>query len=259
MAVATQKRYVLYPLQQHKMWDLYKRAEARFWTAEDYSCQINATETRTGRYEMCTFLARVLTHNAKTAIDRLAVDLPYLEAKTFLTYQSMMRNIHCEIFGGLLETYIPTTSAANIIARDALLNAHELRLSNRKKEDWLQRTAISHPDIRTRLVAVACFETLIFSSCANAILKRKPEMLPKNLQHAMAHIHQDKQTTLDFLLLLYSHYADDTKEDTAANTIQQAVDLEVETIAGTVSYRYVYDILTHRQFRAGRRLEDDSH
>jgi hypothetical protein len=73
------------------MWNMYKKAEEQFWTAEEFEENNPTHTTESNSEDYRTVFARLLIYDTKSALDRLACEIPLLEGKTFLNYQSMMQ------------------------------------------------------------------------------------------------------------------------------------------------------------------------
>ncbi|KAJ6507242.1 ribonucleotide reductase [Mycena vitilis] len=209
------------------MWTLYKIAESQFWTAEDHALDIPSTDGPSTNEELCEMLAGLLTLNSRSTLDDLAIAVPYLEAKVFLNYQAAMRNIHSETYMMILNVYIPV---ANTKKRNTLLNAAEK--SNKKNREWIQATVTGQPDIRTKLVGVACCESLMLRSFTQRITNEGSCAIPENVASALKFIERDKKSTLEFVLLLYRHCSISPPLQGVSTVINQAVALELETLNG---------------------------
>jgi ribonucleoside-diphosphate reductase subunit M2 len=103
---------ILTSLQQ--IWQMYKKAEASFWTAEeidlskdlhDWNNKLNDDE----RY----FISHVLAFFAasdgivnENLLERFSGEVQIPEARCFYGFQIMMENIHSETYSLLIDTYI---------------------------------------------------------------------------------------------------------------------------------------------------------
>lgn len=108
------KRFVLFPIKYHEVWQMYKKAEASFWTAEeiDLSKDINDWNNRMTDNERF-FISRVLAFFAasdgivnENLVENFSSEVQIPEAKCFYGFQIMMENIHSETYSLLIDSYI---------------------------------------------------------------------------------------------------------------------------------------------------------
>jgi ribonucleotide reductase beta subunit family protein with ferritin-like domain len=99
------------PLQ---VWQMYKKAEASFWTAEeiDLSKDLHDWNKRLNDDERF-FISHVLAFFAasdgivnENLVERFSSEVQIPEARCFYGFQIMMENIHSETYSLLIDTYI---------------------------------------------------------------------------------------------------------------------------------------------------------
>lgn len=112
-------RYVLKVLLKtnalsYQIWQMYKKAEASFWTAEeiDLSKDIHDWNNRLNDDERF-FISHVLAFFAasdgivnENLLERFSNEVQVPEARCFYGFQIMMENIHSETYSLLIDTYI---------------------------------------------------------------------------------------------------------------------------------------------------------
>lgn len=107
-------RFVLFPIQYHAVWQMYKKAEASFWTVEevDLSKDLPDWENKLNDDERF-FISRVLAFFAasdgivnENLVERFSQDVQIPEARCFYGFQIMIENIHSEMYSLLIDTYI---------------------------------------------------------------------------------------------------------------------------------------------------------
>ena len=95
-------RFVLFPIKHPEIWEMYKQAEASFWTAEEINLEpdlkdwelLTADERHFVSHVLAFFSASDGIVNENLAVNFLReVQLP--EARCFYGFQVMMENIHC--------------------------------------------------------------------------------------------------------------------------------------------------------------------
>ncbi|KAI7973385.1 hypothetical protein EIK77_008294 [Talaromyces pinophilus] len=107
-------RFVLFPIKYHEIWQMYKKAEASFWTAEeiDLSKDLHDWNNRLNDDERY-FISHVLAFFAasdgivnENLVERFSGEVQIPEARCFYGFQIMMENIHSETYSLLIDTYI---------------------------------------------------------------------------------------------------------------------------------------------------------
>src|SRR5688572_19270517 len=170
-------RFVLFPIKHKKIWDMYKQAEASFWTAEeidlsqdllDWENKLNDDEKYFIKNVLAFFAASDGIVNENLAVNFIQ-QVQYPEARCFYGYQIMIENIHSETYSLLIDTYIK-----NPQEKDALFHAIDTVPSVKKKADWALRW-IEKGEFQERLIAFAAVEGIFFSGsfCSIFWLKKR--------------------------------------------------------------------------------------
>lgn len=96
-----------------QVWQMYKKAEASFWTAEevDLSKDLNDWESLNDdeRYFVSHILAFFAASDGivnENLVERFSQEVQIPEARCFYGFQIMIENIHAEMYGLLIDTYI---------------------------------------------------------------------------------------------------------------------------------------------------------
>ena len=106
-------RFVILPINYPKVWEMYKKHEASFWTAEEIDLSgdlqhwaaLNDGERHFISHILAFFAASDGIVNENLAVNFMSeVQLP--EARCFYGFQIMMENIHSETYALLIDTYI---------------------------------------------------------------------------------------------------------------------------------------------------------
>ncbi|HNP49533.1 MAG TPA: ribonucleotide-diphosphate reductase subunit beta, partial [Bacteroidia bacterium] len=104
-------RFVLFPIKYPKIWEMYKKAEQSFWTAEEIDLhadlkdweRLNDGERHFIKHVLAFFAASDGIVNENLAVNFMKeVQLP--EARCFYGFQIMMENIHSEMYSLLIDT-----------------------------------------------------------------------------------------------------------------------------------------------------------
>ncbi|KAG6875604.1 Ribonucleotide-diphosphate reductase (RNR), small subunit [Termitomyces sp. T159_Od127] len=110
----SRRRFVLFPIQYPEIWQMYKKAEASFWTAEemdlskdlyDWHERLNDNERHFISHVLAFFAASDGTVN-ENLVKRSSNEVQAARACCFYGFQNMMENIHSETYSLLIDTYI---------------------------------------------------------------------------------------------------------------------------------------------------------
>ncbi len=199
-------RFVLFPVQYRKIWDMYKKHEASFWTAEEMDLSQDANEWK----EISPALRHILSHvlawfvggdgiiNENIAV-RLFQDVQNAEARCFYGFQLAMENIHSEAYSLLLDTYI-----TDKVEKLTMLQAIETIPAVQKKAAWGLSWCKGKGSFAERLAAAAFMEGVAFSaSFAIIFFVKKIGKLP-GLCFSNELISRDEGLHCNFGVLLYS-------------------------------------------------------
>jgi ribonucleoside-diphosphate reductase beta chain len=152
-------RFVLFPITHLDIWQMYKKAEASFWTAEeidlssdllDWDRKLNDEERYFIKHVLAFFAASDGIVNENLAVNFMK-EVQYPEARCFYGFQIMIENIHSETYSLLIDTYIKDP-----LEKHQLFHAIETVPCVAKKAEWALRW-ISQGSFSERLVAFAAF------------------------------------------------------------------------------------------------------
>ncbi|THU96006.1 beta subunit of ribonucleotide reductase [Dendrothele bispora CBS 962.96] len=228
----TKRRFVLFPIQYPEIWQMYKKAEASFWTAEemDLSKDLHDWNNRMNDNER-HFISHVLAFFAasdgivnENLVERFSNEVQAAEARCFYGFQIMMENIHSETYSLLIDTYIKDPAQ-----RDYLFDAVETIPCIKRKADWaLTWIADQRSTFAERLVAFAAVEGIFFSGSFAAIFWMKKRGLMPGLTFSNELISRDEGMHTDFACLLFSHLKRRPHPEVVKKIITDAVQIEQE-------------------------------
>ncbi|KAK7439026.1 Ribonucleotide-diphosphate reductase (RNR), small subunit [Stygiomarasmius scandens] len=228
----TKRRFVLFPIQYPEIWQMYKKAEASFWTAEemDLSKDLHDWNNRMNDNER-HFISHVLAFFAasdgivnENLVERFSNEVQAAEARCFYGFQIMMENIHSETYSLLIDTYIKDPAQ-----RDYLFDAVETIPCIKRKADWaLTWIADQRSTFAERLVAFAAVEGIFFSGSFAAIFWMKKRGLMPGLTFSNELISRDEGMHTDFACLLFSHLKRRPHPEVVKRIITDAVQIEQE-------------------------------
>lgn len=224
-------RFVLLPIKYPDMWEMYKKHEASFWTAEEIDLSqdqkdwdsLNKNEKHFISHVLAFFAASDGIVNENLATNFMQeVQVP--EARCFYGFQIMMENIHSETYALLIDTYIKDKKE-----KDHLLHAIETVDCVKKKADWALRW-ITGGSFAERLVAFAAVEGIFFSGSFCSIYWLKKRGLMPGLSFSNELISRDEGLHCEFACLLYKHIKNKMSVEQVHEIITDAVKIEKEFI-----------------------------
>ncbi|KAF2156621.1 hypothetical protein K461DRAFT_234276 [Myriangium duriaei CBS 260.36] len=225
-------RFVLFPIKYHEIWQMYKKAEASFWTAEeidlskdlhDWNKRLNDDERYFVSHVLAFFAASDGIVN-ENLVERFSSEVQIPEARCFYGFQIMMENIHSETYSLLIDTYISEPRQ-----RTYLFNAIDNIPCIRKKADWaLKWISDKNSTFGCRLIAFAAVEGIFFSGSFAAVFWLKKRGLMPGLTFSNELISRDEGMHTDFACLLFSHLKNKTDPKLVEAIITEAVSIEQE-------------------------------
>ena len=235
-------RFVLFPIKHKDIWEMYKKAEASFWTAEeidlasdqtDWNNKLNDNERHFIKHVLAFFAASDGIVNENLAVNFLnEVQSP--EARCFYGFQIMMENIHSETYSLLIDTYIKDP-----IERDKLLHAIDTVPCVGKKAVWALKW-ISNGSFAERLIAFAAVEGIFFSGSFCSIFWLKKRGLMPGLSFSNELISRDEGLHCDFACMLYTqHIKNKLPVEKVTDIIVNAVTIEKEFVSDAIPVKLI--------------------
>lgn len=224
-------RFVILPINYPKVWEMYKKHEASFWTAEEIDlsgdlqhwANMNDGERHFISHVLAFFAASDGIVNENLAVNFMSeVQLP--EARCFYGFQIMMENIHSETYALLIDTYIK-----DAVEKDRLFHAIETVPAVKRKAEWALRW-IENGNFAERLVAFAAVEGIFFSGSFCSIFWLKKRGLMPGLTFSNELISRDEGLHCEFACLLYSMLSNKLSQEQVYGIIGNAVEIEKEFI-----------------------------
>ncbi|TDB63428.1 ribonucleoside-diphosphate reductase small subunit [Arundinibacter roseus] len=225
-------RFVLFPIKHQDIWQMYKRHEASFWTAEEIDLSqdqkdwvnLSDSERHFISHVLAFFAASDGIVNENLAINFLS-EVQYAEAKCFYGFQIAMENIHSETYSLLIDTYIKDP-----VEKDHLLRAIDTVPCVQKKAEWALKW-INSPNFTERIIAFAAVEGIFFSGSFCSIFWLKKRGLMPGLSFSNELISRDEGLHCEFACLLYTdHIKNKLPKGRVLEIILDAVEIEKEFI-----------------------------
>jgi ribonucleoside-diphosphate reductase beta chain len=239
--VENKDRFVLFPITNKDMWEMYKKAEASFWTAEeidlssdqtDWDNKLNKDERHFIKHVLAFFAASDGIVNENLAVHFMR-EVQYPEARCFYGFQIMIENIHSETYSLLIDTYIKDPQE-----KHDLFHALDTVPCVKRKADWAMRW-ISNGSFAERLVAFAAVEGIFFSGSFCSIFWLKKRGLMPGLSFSNELISRDEGLHCDFACLLYSQLTNPLPQQQVMDIITNAVVIEKEFVCDALPVRLI--------------------
>lgn len=201
------RRFVLFPIKHERVWDMYKKHESTFWTAEELDLahdhkdweRLSSNERHFVSHVLAFFAASDGIVNENLA-QNFANEVQIPEARCFYGFQIAIENIHSEVYSLLIDTYIKDAAE-----KEHLFNAMTTVPCVKEKAEWALRwTDASVASFPERLVAFAAVEGIFFSGSFCAIFWLKKRGLMPGLCFSNELISRDEGLHCDFACLLYT-------------------------------------------------------
>jgi len=236
------QRYVLFPLQYHDIWKMYKQAEASFWPIEEVDLSSDRDDWKKLSEGEQHFIKHVLAFFAasdgivlENLVGRFMNEIQVPEARCFYGFQIAVENIHSEMYSILIDTYIDDAAE-----KDRLFNATETIPCVGRKADWAIKWIGSGSTFAERLVAFAAVEGIFFSGSFCAIFWMKKRGLLPGLTFSNELISRDEGLHCDFACLLYKHLEyTQLSQERIEMIIREAVTIEQEFVCDALPVKLI--------------------
>jgi len=235
-------RFVMFPIADDSIWQMYKKQVDCFWRAEEVDLSKDLTHWETLTDKEKYFISMILAFFAASdgiVLENLGmrfmseVQLP--EARAFYGFQIAMENIHSEMYSLLIETYIKDKDQKN-----KLFHALENFPCIKKKADWaIKWINDKRSSFATRLIAFACVEGIFFSGAFCSIYWLKKRGLMPGLTFSNELISRDEALHTEFAILLYTKLNKKLSKSRINEIIKEAVEIEKEFINEALPCRLI--------------------
>ena len=235
-------RYVMFPIVDQDIWQMYKKQVDCFWRPEEIDLSKDLTDWNTLSPDEKNFISSILAFFAASdglVLENLGLrfmtDVQLSEARAFYGFQIAMENIHSVTYSLLIETYIKDETE-----KDKLFRALETYPCIKKKGDWAKKWINDNrSSFATRLVAFACIEGIFFSGAFCSIFWLKKRGLLPGLTFSNELISRDEALHTEFAILLYSKLLKKVAKARVYEIIKEAVEIETEFICEALPCRLI--------------------
>ena len=238
----SQNRYVMFPIEDQDIWQMYKKQVDCFWRAEEIDLSKDITHWESLNKDEKYFISMILAFFAASdgiVLENLAMrfmsDVQSSEARAFYGFQIAMENIHSETYSLLIDTYIKDREQ-----KDTLFKAMDNFPCIKKKGDWaIKWINDKRSSFATRLIAFACIEGIFFSGAFCSIYWLKKRGLMPGLTFSNELISRDEALHTEFAVLLYSKLNKKVAKNKVLEIIKEAVEIEKEFICEALPCRLI--------------------
>merc|ERR1719479_867400 len=221
-------RYVMFPIQDDDIWQMYKKHMASFWTAEEIDLSQDTKDWTKLTPDEQHFLQHVLAFFAasdgivlENILENFGLDVQLPEARCFYAFQAAMENIHSETYSLLIDTLVKDE-----IKKIELFQAMHTMPCVQKKAEWALKWIAQDAPFAQRLVAFAAVEGIFFSGSFCALYWLKKRGLMPGLTFSNELISGDEGLHTDFACLLYRKLKNKIPQASVHEIIRNAVDCE---------------------------------
>jgi len=219
------------------LWDCYKKQQGSFWIQEEIDLSEDKKQWVTLDPDIKFFLKHVLAFfstSDEIVGDNLSLrfiqEVKIPEAVTCYRYQSMMEDIHSDVYSLFVEELIP-----NPEERADVFNAINTMPVVADKARWAKKWIVSDAPFAVRLIAFACVEGIFFSGSFCAIdYLAKLNIMP-GLRFANEFISRDEGQHTEFACKLYNYIEDKLGFDKVREIIDDAVEIEKSFVTSALS------------------------
>jgi ribonucleotide reductase beta subunit family protein with ferritin-like domain len=242
LLVEDDSRFVMFPIQDQDIWNMYKKQVDCFWRAEEVDLSKDINDWNNLNKDEKHFVSTILAFFAASdgiVLENLGLrfmtDVQLAEARAFYGFQIAMENIHSQMYSQLIETYIQDREE-----KFNLFNALQNFECIKKKADWAKRWINDNRStFATRLIAFACVEGIFFSGAFCSIFWLKKRGLLPGLTFSNELISRDEALHTEFAVLLYSKLNKKINKNRVYELIKEAVVIEKEFITEALPCRLI--------------------
>lgn len=237
----SQNRFVLFPLQNNAIWEMYKKHLACFWVATEIDLSQDLNDWEKLKDDEKHFIKYVLAFFAasdgivlENLADNFICEVKLPEARCFYGFQAAMENIHSETYSLLIDTYIKDEKEKN-----NLFNAMNNIPCIQQKANWAVKWMNKDASFVQRLVAFACVEGIHFSGSFCAIYWLKKRGLMPGLTYSNELISRDEGLHTDFACLLYRQAVNKLTNKQVHEIVTEAVKIEKNFICDALPCKLI--------------------
>lgn len=235
-------RFTQFPIKFPRLQHAYEIQESMFWSAKeiDYSADISDWNSLSDdeRYFIELILGFFSSADGivlENLLHNFLNEIKATEARNFYAFQGMMENVHAQVYGLLIETFVKDPKR-----KQHLFNSMDTIPAIKKKADWALKWLNTDRPFEERVIAFAIVEGVFFSGafCSVYWLKSR-NLLCKALGKSNELISRDEGLHTDFAVLIYEHLLNKVTQSRVEEIIKEAVEIEEEFICESLPCRLI--------------------
>jgi ribonucleotide reductase beta subunit family protein with ferritin-like domain len=242
MLLTDDNRFVMFPIKDNAIWEMYKKSVDSFWRPEEIDLVKDLNHWKILNDDEKHFIKMILAFFASSdgiVLENLAVrfmsEVKLAEARAFYGFQIAMENIHSETYSLLIDTLIKDEEE-----KHKLFNSIDNFPCIKKKADWAEKwIGDKKSNFATRLVAFACVEGIFFSGAFCSIFWLKTRGLMDGVCFSNELISRDEALHTEFAILLYSRLIQKLSKKKIQEIVKNAVEIEIEFICEALPCRLI--------------------
>ena len=237
LLIEHKSRHVMFPLEYPDVWDMYKKAVASFWVADEINFNQDIVDLNALNENEKYFIMHVLAFFAasdgivsENLSERFSKDVPKPEVRAFYAFQNAMEFIHSETYSLMIDTYVKEAKE-----KESLFNAVKNFPAIKEKAEWAMKwIEDKSAPFSQRLIAFAIVEGIFFSASFCAIFWLRERGLLPGLSFANQLISRDEGQHTEFACLLYSKIKNRLPTPIVTDMIKEAVAIEMKFITESI-------------------------
>ncbi|PBK83667.1 ribonucleoside-diphosphate reductase small chain, partial [Armillaria gallica] len=210
-------------------YNFYKKAQASVWSAEEMilTQDRNHWEHKLSKEERAMFshvLAFFVTADSiigENLVEQFTCEVQVPEIRLFYGFQSMIENIHWEVYSLLIDSFIRDPEE-----RHQLFHAFLAMPAIRRNTEWALHWIKSDRSFATCIVAFAAVEGIFFSGSFATIFWLKKRGLMPGLMFSNELISRDEALHTQFACYVYSILKNQLKDDELQSVVIDASEVE---------------------------------
>ena len=243
MLIEDPYRFVLFPIKNSKIWDLYKKSESAVWTANEIDFASDLKDWNNLNNDEKYFIEHILAFFAgsdgivlENLMSTFSNEVQWPEARAFYAFQGYIELVHSETYSKMIDTLIKDPKR-----KIELFEAIEKIPCIKKKADWAKKWMDPiKSTFAERLIGFVIVEGLFFSGsfCSIFWLKNKGKMI-HGLATSNELIARDEGLHTEFGITLYSMLTNKISQDSINLIFKEAVDIEIEFICESLPCKLI--------------------
>ena len=228
-----QKRYILLPIRNQTLWDIFKQQQSVIWTTEEIDFAQDGADWASLSESEQKFILHIIAFFAFS--DMLIVDnlmgnfmneVKTTEAVAFYALQNFTEVIHSETYATLLDKFAPEED------RESLFNAIETMPHVRGKLEWAKTYMDPSKSFAARLWAFTIYEGVLFSASFCSIYWLRTKNKCPGLTYSNELIARDEGLHATFGVAMYNMLENPLTQEEVHEILSEAMvheELFVET------------------------------